>query len=37
METCTHRKMISAEKYQGRVASMTKKGYYGGRMATLKA
>ena len=37
METCTHRKTISAEKYQGRVASMTKKGYYGGRTATLKA
>ena len=37
METCTHRKTMSAEKYQRRDASMTKKGYYGRRMATLTA
>ena len=37
METCTHRKTMSAERYQRRVASMIKKGYYSRRMATLKA
>jgi len=37
METCTHRKMTSAKKIQKKVTSMTKKGYYSQRMATLKA
>ena len=37
METCTYRKMMSTEKYRGKVASMAKKGYYGRRMAMLKA
>ena len=37
METCTHRKTMSLQKYRRRVASTTKKGYYSRRMATLKA